>query len=317
MSAVLDAGATPEGVAAALVGAVSTTLRGKPDAVRLAVTCILGGGHLLIDDLPGTGKTLLGKSIARAMGGRFGRVQCTPDLLPADLTGSTVFRQGTGEWEFRAGPIFANVVLVDEINRATPRTQSALLEPMEEGQVTVDGSTHPLPEPYLVIATQNPLGQAGTFPLPESQLDRFALVLTLGLPDRDAERDVVTGRGGVDVLDEIVAVTSPEAVAAAVRDVRGVHVAAPVVEYLLDLTDSVRADPRVTYGPSPRASSALLHLARAHAVVCGRRYVTPDDVVALAAGAYAHRVSIGGRVDTAVAWHVVSQAVASTPVPTP
>lgn len=317
MSAVLDAGATPEEVAASLVGAVSRTLRGKPDAVRLAVTCVLGGGHLLIDDLPGTGKTLLGKSIARAMGGRFGRVQCTPDLLPADLTGSTVFRQGTGEWEFRAGPIFANVVLVDEINRATPRTQSALLEPMEERQVTVDGSTHPLPEPYLVIATQNPLGQAGTFPLPESQLDRFALVLTLGLPDRDAERDVVTGRGGVDVLDEVLAVTSPEAVAAAVREVRRVHVASPVVEYLLDLTDSVRADPRVTYGPSPRASSALLHLARAHAAVCGRRYVTPDDVVALIANAYAHRVSIGGRVDTAVAWHVVSQAVSSTPVPTP
>ena len=317
MSGPAEAGTTPEEVAAALVGAVTRTVRGKPDAVRLAVTCILGGGHLLIDDLPGTGKTLLGKSIARAMGGRFGRVQCTPDLLPSDLTGSTVFRQGTGEWEFRPGPIFANVVLVDEINRATPRTQSALLEPMEEGQVTVDGSTHPLPAPYLVIATQNPLGQAGTFPLPESQLDRFALVVTLGLPDRAAERDVVTGRGGVDVLDEVVAVTSPQAVAAAVAEVREVHVAASVVDYVLDLTDAVRADSRVTYGPSPRASSALLHLARAHAVVCGRRYVTPDDVVALIANAYVHRVSIGGRVDTGAAWQVVTQAVSSTPVPPP
>jgi len=308
---------TPEEIASALVGAISRTVRGKPEAVRLAVTAILGGGHLLIDDLPGTGKTLLGKSMARAMGGRFGRVQCTPDLLPSDLTGSTVFLQGSGEWEFRAGPVFANVVLVDEINRATPRTQSALLEPMEEGQVTVDGATHPLPSPYLVIATQNPLGQAGTFPLPESQLDRFALVLTLGLPDRAAERDVVTGRGGVDVLDEVVAVTTPPALAAAVSEVRGVHVADAVVEYLLDLTDAVRADPRVTYGPSARASSALLHLARAHAVVCGRRYVTPDDIVALVANAYAHRLSIGGRVDTGVAWQVISQAVGSTPLQTP
>lgn len=317
MSGPQDSSTSPEGIASALLGAISQTVRGKPDAVRLAVTCILGGGHLLIDDLPGTGKTLLGKSMARAIGGRFGRVQCTPDLLPSDLTGSTVFRQGSGEWEFRPGPLFANVVLVDEINRSTPRTQSALLEPMEEGQVTVDGTTHPLPAPYLVIATQNPLGQAGTFPLPESQLDRFALVLTLGLPDRVAERDVVTGHGGVDVLDQVMAVTTPASLASAVQQVRGVHVADPVVEYLLDLSDAIRADPRVTYGPSPRASSALLHLARAHAVVSGRRYVTPDDVMALVANAYAHRVSIGGRVDTAIAWQVVSEAVGSTAVPRP
>lgn len=316
MSSEQDLGRATD-VAARLGAALAHTLRGKPHSIRLATTCVLGGGHLLIDDLPGTGKTLLAKSLAQAMGGDFGRVQCTPDLLPSDLTGTAVFRPDTGSWEFRPGPVVANVVLVDEINRASPRTQAALLEPMEEHQVTVDGETHPLPSPHMVIATQNPLGQIGTFPLPESQLDRFALSLTLGLPGRDAEREIVTGAGGTSVLESVVAVTTPAELRGAIADIGRVHVAAAVVEYALDLTDAVRSDGRVTYGPSPRASSALVHLARAHAVVAGRTYVTPDDIVALVASCYAHRLSIAGRVDVAAAWEVITDAVSRTPVPAP
>ena len=204
---------------------------------------MLGGGHLLVEDLPGTGKTLLAKSIAAAIGGTFGRVQCTPDLLPTDITGTSVFRPDSGEWEFRAGPVFANVVLVDEVNRASPRTQAALLEPMEERQVTVDGTTWALPDPFFCIATQNPFGQVGTFPLPESQLDRFALALSIGLPDRDAEREIVTGAGGADVLPSGQPVTTPgRARGRRSRRPPRPHCDPKVVEYVLDLTAATRTE---------------------------------------------------------------------------
>src|SRR6185437_2225834 len=196
-------------VASALFTTVSAAVRGKDESVRLALVALLSGNHLLVEDVPGTGKTLLGKSLAAAIGGRFGRVQCTPDLLPSDLTGTSVYSPATGSWDFRPGPVFANVVLVDEVNRASPRTQAALLEPMEERQVTVDGATHALPDPCFMIATQNPLGTTGTFPLPESELDRFGVVLTMGLPGRDAEREILTGAGGATVLPSIDAVTTP------------------------------------------------------------------------------------------------------------
>ncbi|CAN5752495.1 AAA family ATPase [soil metagenome] len=294
---------------------VAAVVRGKDDVVRLAVVALLAGGHLLVEDLPGTGKTLLAKSLATALGGRFGRVQCTPDLLPSDITGTSVYSPGDGSWSFRPGPLFANVVLVDEINRASPRTQAALLEPMEEQQVTADGRTHPLPDPFFCVATQNPFGQVGTFPLPESQLDRFALVLSMGLPGRDAERDILTGRGGTDAFEDVRAVSTPAGVAAAVDSVRHVYAAPAAVEYVLDLTAATRAHPELSVGASPRASVGLLHAARAHAAVAGRTHVIPDDAQAVAGPAFAHRVAVRGAVDTVAARAVIADIVVNTPVP--
>ncbi len=307
----------PAEVAAALRGAVATTVRGKPEAVDLSIATLLSGGHLLVEDLPGTGKTLLARSLAAAIGGRFGRVQCTPDLLPTDITGTSVHRPDQGDWQFRPGPIFANVVLVDEINRASPRTQAALLEPMEEHHVTVDGTTWQLPEPFLVIATQNPYGQVGTFPLPESQLDRFAAVLSLGLPDRGAEREIVTGRGGVGLLGHVQPVTDPDELVAVQRAVAALYVADPIVEYLLDLAEATRVDARLSHGVSPRVSSGLIGLARGRAVVSGRDHVIPEDVQAVFVGACRHRVLVDGRVDSVAAGAILADILARVPVPRP
>jgi MoxR-like ATPase len=304
-------------LAADLVDAVGSTVRGKPEAVRLSVVTLLAGGHLLIEDLPGSGKTLLAKSLAVAIGGRFGRVQCTPDLLPTDITGTSVFQPVTVDWTFRAGPLFANVVLLDEVNRASPRTQAALLEPMEEHQVTVDGDTRPLPAPFFCIATQNPFGQVGTFPLPESQLDRFALVLRMGWPDRDAEREILTGQGGSEALPDLKAVTTPEEVSEVVATVRAVQVVPALVEYVLDLADATRHHPSLAVGASPRAALGLLHAARAHAVVAGRTYATPDDVQAVAVASFAHRVLLGDGADTAAAGVVLHDVIERVPVPRP
>ncbi len=304
-------------LAAALVTAVSATVRGKTEVVELAVVALLAGGHLLVEDLPGTGKTLLAKSLAVAIGGRFGRVQCTPDLLPSDITGTSVYTPVDGSWNFRPGPLFANVVLVDEVNRASPRTQAALLEPMEEHQVSVDGTTYGLPDPFFCIATQNPFGQVGTFPLPESQLDRFALVLSMGLPDREAERDILTGRGGADAFAELRPVANPETVAEAVAAVRHVHVAPALVEFVLDLVARTRDHPDLTVGASPRATVGLLHAARARAVVAGRTHLTPDDVQAVAIPSLSHRVAVNGSVDTHAARGIIAAIVAATPVPRP
>ena len=312
-----DALAAAGDLAAALVHTVGRAVRGKDDVVRLCLVALLAGGHLLVEDLPGTGKTLLAKSLATALGGQFGRVQCTPDLLPTDITGTSVYNPVDGSWSFRPGPLFANVVLVDEINRASPRTQAALLEPMEERQVSADGTTYALPDPFICIATQNPFGQVGTFPLPESQLDRFALVVSMGLPDRHAEREILLGQGGTDVFGDLTAVANPASVAAAVAAVRTVHTAPELIEYLLDLAAATRVDPHLTIGASPRASVGLLHASQAHAVLAGRTYVTPDDVQAVIDSAFAHRVSVGGGIDTASARSVIAAIVARTPVPRP
>lgn len=304
------------GVAAAVRGAVTPVVRGKDDVVDLALVALLSGGHLLVEDLPGTGKTLLAKSLAAALGGTFGRIQCTPDLLPSDMTGTSVFSPTDGSWTFRPGPLFAHVTLVDEINRASPRTQSALLEPMEEHQVTVDGETRPLPRPFFCIATQNPHSQVGTFPLPESQLDRFAVVTSMGLPGRDAEREILVGAGGLDALDHIRPVTDPSTLDAAQAAVRRVHAAPPLVEYVLDLVDATRADPALAPGASPRAALGLLHAAQALAVIRGRSYVTPDEVQALVVPVLAHRAGGGGGASiTAGAAPALRAIVGRVPVP--
>src|SRR4051812_27115515 len=292
----LDPGAIDAavGLAGNLFRTVSAAVRGKDDVVRLSLVALLSGGHLLVEDLPGTGKTLLAKSLAAALGGRFGRVQCTPDLLPSDITGTSVFSSADASWTFRPGPLFANVLLVDEINRASPRTQAALLEPMEEHQVSVDGVTHPLPAPFFCVATQNPHGQVGTFPLPESQLDRFSLVVSMGMPDRGAEREILTGHGGIEVYPDIEAVTDPASVAAAIATVHRIYCAPALIEYVLDLVAATRAHPGFAVGASPRAAVGLVQAARAHAVVAGRHHVTPDDVQAVVVPSFAHRMTVGG-----------------------
>jgi MoxR-like ATPase len=307
----------PFALATELHGAVSRAVRGKPEAVRLALVALLSGAHLLVEDVPGTGKTLLAKSLAAACGGAFRRVQCTPDLLPADITGTNVWSPATGEWEFRAGPIFANVLLVDEINRASPRTQAALLEPMEEHQVTVDGRAYLLPSPFMCVATENPFGSAGTFALPESQLDRFGIVLRMGLPDRSAEREILSGAGGTDVLGTLQPVATPDMVASAIAATRRVHIAPPVLDYVLDLTGATRSHPTILLGASPRASRGLLHAAQAHAVLAGRAYVSPDDVQQVLVAALAHRVVLDGGIDATAATSVLHDILTRVPVPRP
>jgi MoxR-like ATPase len=296
---------------------VARVVRGKAEALRMALVALLSGGHLLVEDVPGVGKTLLAKSLARSIGGSFRRVQATPDLLPADLTGVSVFHRGTEEWEFRPGPIFAHVVLFDEINRATPRTQSALLEAMEERQVTVDGTTWGLPRPFFLVATQNPFEHAGTFPLPEGQRDRFAVVVQMGYPDRTAEREVLTGVGGSDHLAELGPVTDPAGLENAIAAVRRVHYEGAVTEYVLDLCAATRRRPEVTLGASPRAALNLLHAAQAHAAIVGRHYVVTDDVKAVAGPVLAHRLLLAGGPDLRASVTVVRAILESTPVPRP
>ena len=310
-----DESGAPHQLAAELATALSQVVRGKPQAVRLALVALLSGGHLLIEDVPGVGKTLLAKALARAAGGTFRRVQATPDLLPGELTGVSVFSKHRDDWEFRPGPLFANVVLVDEINRATPRTQSALLEAMEEHQVTVDGVTHPLPDPFFLVATQNPFEHAGTFPLVEGQRDRFAVVVEMGMPGRETERELLLGRGGVETLETLTPVAEPATLRAAVAAVRKVHCDPAVADYIVELSAAVRAHPEVRLGASPRASIALLHAAQAQAVLAGRSFVSPDDVKLVAAPSLAHRLVLSGGPDLHAAGALVRALLERVPVP--
>ena len=298
-----------------LTAALGLVVRGKPQAVRLAVVALLSGGHLLVEDVPGVGKTLLAKALARASGCTFRRIQATPDLLPGELTGVSVFSKHKEEWEFRAGPLFANVVLIDEINRATPRTQSALLEAMEEHQVTVDGVTHPLPDPFVVVATQNPFEHVGTFPLIEGQRDRFGVVIEMGLPGRDTERELLLGRGGTGSLADLAPVTAPDGLRAAVAAVRRVHCDPAVADYVVELSSAIRSHPEVRLGASPRASLSTLNAARAQAVLGGRSFVSPDDVKLVAAASLAHRLVLSGGPDLHAGTALVRSVLERVSVP--
>ncbi len=278
----------------ALVENVERVVIGKTGVVELAVVTAAAGGHLLIADVPGLGKTLLARALARSVDGSVTRIQGAPDLLPADLTGGSVFRPDRGEFVFVPGPIFANVVVVDEANRTTPRTQAALLEAMEEGAVSVDGVTHPLPRPHLVIATQNPVEQHGTFPLPESQLDRFTAATSMGYPAPTHELAVVRGQVHGRPVDQLGPIMSVDDLAAVQRDVRAVDVAEEVLRYAVALVGATRGHADVLLGASPRAAVQLVHAAQARAAMEGRAHVLPDDVKALAAHVLAHRLLLRG-----------------------
>jgi MoxR-like ATPase len=302
-------------LASDLIRALEEVIRGAPNAIGLSVVALLSGGHLLIEDVPGVGKTMLAKALARSVGGTFRRVQATPDLVPGELTGVSVFSKEQEEWHFRPGPFFANVVVVDEVNRATPRTQSALLEAMEERQVTVDGETHKLPNPFFLVATQNPFEYVGTFPLVEGQRDRFALVVEMGHPPRDAERELLLGSGGAEALDRLEPVADIAGLRDAVATVRRVYCSPSVADYVVELAAATRAHPEVRLGASPRASLALLQAARAHAIVSGRDYVAPDDVKAVAIAGLAHRFVLAGGGDRPAGIAVVRAALDRVPVP--
>ncbi len=278
-----------------VIGAASRVILGKEAEIERILVALLCRGHVLLDDVPGTGKTMLARSIAISLGGEFRRIQFTPDLLPNDVTGVSVYNQKSGEFEFRAGPVFANVLLADEINRATPRTQSALLEAMSETQVSVDGVSRPLPTPFIVLATQNPVEFEGTFPLPEAQLDRFMMRLSLGYPTFDDERNVLGGQRHGHPIDDLKQVSDLRTLADLQRGVGDVHVDDTVIEYLLRLVRATRDRPEVALGASPRGSLALHRAAQALAAIRGRSFVLPDDVKELAPSILAHRVLVSAE----------------------
>ncbi len=271
---------------------VESVFRGKPETVRLTVACLLARGHLLLEDVPGVGKTTLALAFARSMGVSFKRVQFTSDLLPSDIIGVSVYSPKTDEFEFRSGPLFANIVLADEINRTTPRTQSALLEAMSEGSVSVDNVTRQLPAPFHVIATQNPLEHHGTYPLPESQLDRFLMRLSIGYPTREIERDILTERGLTEPVRDLEPVLEVETFRRLQQKTAGIEVDASIVEYILDLVEATRRDDRIRIGVSTRGALAINRAARALAAVDARQFVIPDDVYDLLVPCFAHRLSL-------------------------
>ncbi|MGA2062417.1 MAG: MoxR family ATPase [Thermoguttaceae bacterium] len=269
---------------------IAQAVLGKDEVIRLTVVALLAGEHVLLEDVPGVGKTLTGKAMARSVSGEFRRIQFTPDLLPTDITGSSVFNSRTQEFTFNRGPIFANIVLADEINRATPRTQSALLEAMSERQVSVDGQTHPLPRPFMVIATQNPAEFEGTYPLPESQLDRFLLRIPMGYPAREIELQVLSSHREGEPVDNLQPVLTCEQIVSLQGDVRHVKVEDSINNYVLDIVEATRLCEDLHVGASPRGALALYRAAQASALVAGRTYVVPDDVKSLAMPVLAHRM---------------------------
>ena len=297
--------------------AIEAVIEGKPEAIRLTLAVLLAEGHLLIEDVPGVGKTMLAKALARAIDGTVQRVQFTPDLLPSDITGVSTYNQERRDFEFKPGPVFANVLLGDEINRASPKTQSALLECMEERQVTVDGTTYVLQAPFIVIATQNPVEMEGTYPLPEAQRDRFTARVSLGYPSATAERAMLESHGASSPLDQLRPVARASDVQDLVIAVRSVLVSDQVKEYLINLANATRTSPELRLGASPRATLHLLRISRAWAALDGRDYVIPDDVQALAAPVLAHRLlpTAEAIVERHLPEHVVKRIVAQLPLP--
>ena len=282
--------------AMALVENVERVVRGRRAAVELVVCAVLAGGHALIEDVPGSGKTTLARALARSVGGRFQRIQATADLLPSDITGVSVWDRGRNDFEFRPGGVFANVVLADEINRASPKTQSALLESMEERQVSVDAQTYKLPRPFMVIATQNPVELEGTYPLPEAQLDRFLLRLRIGYPDRDAEIAILDAEGTEMVEpEELEPVTDPETVGAWIHELGRIHVSTELQGYIVDLVEATRHHRDLMLGVSPRGALALQRASRALAASIGRAYVVADDVKVLAPAVLEHRLLLSSE----------------------
>ena len=273
-----------------LLNQLNTVIVGKPTQIQDCVACLLAGGHLLIDDVPGVGKTTLAHALARTFGLQFSRVQFTSDLMPSDLSGVSIYERGKEAFVFHPGPIFAQVLLADEINRASPKTQSALLEAMEEKQVTIEGETRPLPQPFFVIATQNPLDQLGTYALPESQLDRFLMRISLGYPDRLAERELLAGNDRRDMVDKLPALLSQSELQQLQDQVLAVHAAGPLLDYVQDLIAATRSGKWFLQGLSPRAGIAVVRAAKAQALLSGRDYVAPDDVQAVLPQTVAHRL---------------------------
>jgi MoxR-like ATPase len=299
-----------------IVDNIAVAVHGKREAIEFAVISLLAEGHLLIEDVPGVGKTSLAKALASSIDCSWKRVQFTPDLLPADLVGVSVYERSTEQFRFSKGPLFANIVLADEINRASPKTQSALLEAMEERQVSADGTTHHLPPPFMVIATQNPVEQEGTYRLPESQLDRFLLRISIGYPGRTAEMAILDGQGSADLIRTLQPVVSSSEVLSMIESVKGVYLASALKSYMIDLAEASRRHPAIELGLSPRATLQLAAAVRGHAAAQGRDYATPDDVKAVAPAALAHRLLLrAGSSSRITAEDTIRELLADVPVP--
>ena len=309
--------ATPTLLAQQIIGNAGRVIVGKTPVIELALATLLAKGHLLVEDVPGVGKTMLAKSLATSIGCSFKRIQFTPDLLPSDVTGISVYNQQSGEFQFREGPLMSQVVLADEINRATPKTQSALLEAMEEQQITVDGVTHLLQPPFLVMATQNPIEYEGTFPLPEAQLDRFLMRISLGYPDLEEELAIIEGQEQAHPIDSLMAVANAQDILGLQEAAKSVYVDRLVREYIVSLTEATRDHREVSLGASPRASLGLFRAARALALIRDRDYVIPDDIKMLAPSVISHRLMLSpsARMRGIQSTDVVEDLLSNVPVP--